>query len=341
MAHGNTLLQVLLSTFLLEITSAALPTTIAPGVQLGYCPSDAQDLPSDVLDILREKVVPAMRCPELGFCDANPAESCQQIAQSKPDAPSGDYWVRAYGSSVIRVYCDMNDTRFNSTAFIPTKTGWMRVANLDMTDIAQQCPAGLYLRSNLTRLCRKKTGAGCASIFFPTYALPFSRVCGKAIGFQYATTDAFWQYYNDRSRTVDDNYIDGLSVTVGYPRTHVWSFAAAQAEGGNGADSVYSCPCARTDVNASSVIPPFVENSYFCESGNDQWSSFGVLYEDDPLWDGQGCPENSSCCQLNSPPWFCKELGREFRSDIEVRLCVDQHIGDEEVLVQKIELYVQ
>ncbi len=45
----------------------------------------------------------------------------------------------------------------------------------------------------------------------------------------------------------------------------------------------------------------------FCETGSRQaWQN--ILYSEDPLWDGQGCGLTSSCCQFNSPPWFCKKL---------------------------------
>ena len=180
------------------------------------------------------------------------------------------------------------------------------------------------------------------SVFFPVHYLPYSRVCGRVIAYQEGSADAFWQYYNDNSKTVDDDYVDGVTITVGYPRTHVWSFAASQTEGGEGAETIYSCPCARTDVDTAGIVPPFVGSDYFCESGTEYgWAQNGVLYQDDPLWDGKGCPENSSCCRQNNPPWFCKDLGREFRHDFEVRLCGDEELGNEDIPLELIELYVQ
>ena len=38
----------------------------------------------------------------------------------------------------------------------------------------------------------------------------------------------------------------------------------------------------------------------------------------DPLWDGQGCGSNSSCCTFNSPPWFNAQLSPPTNDDIEV-----------------------
>ena len=162
------------------------------------------------------------------------------------------------------------------------------------------------------------------------------------IAYQEGSTDAFWQYYLDQTLTLDDNYIDGYSITVGYPRTHVWSFVSAHTEGGAGGNTEFACPCARTDVETISIVPPFVGDDYFCESGaSGTWSVPNTFYVNDPLWDGKGCPATSECCVLNNPPWFCKELENEFRNDIEVRYCGDEHLDNEEVPLELIELYVQ
>ena len=29
---------------------------------------------------------------------------------------------------------------------------------------------------------------------------------------------------------------------------------------------------------------------------------FNARYSDDPLWDGAGCGDSSTCCQFNNPP---------------------------------------
>ena len=46
-----------------------------------------------------------------------------------------------------------------------------------------------------------------------------------------------------------------------------------------------------------------------------------VFYADDPLWDGQGCGPASTCCTLNSPPWFCKQLSQLTNTDLEIQIC--------------------
>ena len=40
-------------------------------------------------------------------------------------------------------------------------------------------------------------------------------------------------------------------------------------------------------------------------------------------------------------PWFCRTLPQEVSEDIEVRLCSDQGIANEEIYVDLLEVYVQ
>ena len=89
-------------------------------------------------------------------------------------------------------------------------------------------------------------------------------------------------------------------------------------------------------------VPAFVGNDYFCESGvHSPWSFQYILFPDDVLWDGQNCTSTSTCCQLNNPPWFTKNLPTATADDIELRLCVDNIYGLEDVPIELIELYVQ
>ena len=62
-----------------------------------------------------------------------------------------------------------------------------------------------------------------------------------------------------------------------------------------------------------------------------------IYYVNDPLWDGAGCVQGS-CCQFNSPPWFCKDLPHPTSEDIELRLCLSESTSNEEVA---FEIYVQ
>ncbi|XP_064388427.1 uncharacterized protein LOC135336519 [Halichondria panicea] len=270
----------------------------------------------------------------------NPASSCSDIPQ---DRPSGEYWIRNTTSSPVQVYCDMNRTSCSCNT--AGGRGWMRVANLDMTDPNQNCPEGLRLVTRTeppSRTCgRVEEPAGCTSTTYSTYGVEYSKVCGRIIAYQSTTPDAFTPYFNNRALSIDDVYVDGVSLTHGQsPRQHIWTFVNAIDETRS---TIEVCPCTRPDLTYTGVVPPFIGQDYFCETGSRQLitSNTHIVYSDDPLWDGQGCGGNSTCCEFNNPPWFCKQLPQPTTDDIEMRICADQALLDEDTPIEIIEMYVR
>ena len=260
----------------------------------------------------------------------NPAQSCKYIEQGNP---SGYYWIRkSAGGYALQVYCNMTRQCCGSTG------GWMKVADLNMTNPAHLCPQGFRTITSPKRLCgRRSGGPGCVSTTFPVHGIRYQKVCGRAIGYQLYQTDAFDPYYTNRHVTIDGKYIDGISITHGHnPRKHVWSFASTLDETRSNYDV---CPCTKTDAVYTGVIPPFVGQDYFCDTGS-RYHFQNRIYTHDPLWDGRGCGPRSTCCSFNSPPWFCKQLPQPTTDDIELRLCGDEAIHDD-VLIELVELYVQ
>ena len=267
--------------------------------------------------------------PPIGTFE-NPASSCSDIPKN---SPSGEYWIQTSSSnSPVQVYCDMNRTCTCSD----TTGGWMRVANLDMTDPSQQCPDGFTIVTSPLRTCGRSVPIGCVSTTFPAHGIEYSQVCGRIIGYQYASPDAFNSFHNDNTLTIDGAYVDGLSLTHGQsPRQHIWTFAAALDET---QASQYSCSCTIPELRYTGVVPPFIGQDYFCETGSrNAWQT--IFYDDDPLWNGQGCGGTSTCCSFNNPPWFCKVLPQPTTDDIELRLCVDQNA--ESTPIEIIEIYVK
>jgi hypothetical protein len=161
-------------------------------------------------------------------------------------------------------------------------------------------------------------------------------VCGRIRGYQFGATSAFYQY----TQGIDSYYVDGVSLTHGGAgsRQHIWTFATGQTEL-NSRNLPLKCPC---DINNYNRVPAFVGNDYFCESGlHSPWSEQHILYPDDILWDGQNCISTSTCCQLNNPPWFTKNLTNATTDDIELRICTDSSPTYDDVPIELIELYVQ
>ena len=228
----------------------------------------------------------------------------------------------------------------------------MQVAKLNMTNSSHQCPPGTRLRADLLashnkRLCGINfDGTGCSFTTFDIHGIGYTQVCGKIIAYQYGSPDAFGHNnVTTRNNHIDNNYVDGISLTHGYnPRKHIWTFAGALDEVGIFRLWKGYCPCINILYPASSSQPPsFVGNDYFCDTGSTNQFDF-VFYPDDPLWDGAGCGVNNTCCSLNNPPWFLKQLPSNTTDDIEMRMCRDNplHNGsiDEGTPIEVLELYI-
>ncbi len=247
------------------------------------------------------------------------AMSCEEIVKYNPNATNGQYWLkRCCQCEPVSVYCNFDRVLAGSK-------GWRPIGYLDMTSSTEQCPGSWVLGTRgSTRFCQKSNGSNCESVTYSSQGLPYQKVCGRSIGFSISTPDAFTRFpgtcTSNEACTIDDPYVDGLSVTHGSPRQHIWSFAAAAL------DTAY-CPCA----DNGRYLPPFVGDNYFCEEGLGN-----------QLWDGIGCdPSEIRCCERDDIPWFCRDIGEPTVDDIEVRLCVDEATSNENVGIQLLELFVK
>ena len=83
-----------------------------------------------------------------------------------------------------------------------------------------------------------------------------------------------------------------MSITLGNPRKHVWTYVTGISDDGNFQES--TCPCAAIP---GPDLPAFVGHHYYCESGNTGGWDTLTYYITDPLWDGDGCHHaNNNCC---------------------------------------------
>ena len=211
----------------------------------------------------------------------------------------------------------------------------MRVANINMTRHKENCPTGFReVTSSGKRMCGSR-GTGCVSTSFSSHGVEYSRVCGRIIGYQFGSPDAFWEYHHHQ-RSIDSNFLDGIVLTYGSPRCHIWSFVAGIDQYNTDTNR---CPC--NSGTFPGTIPPYVQNDYFCDSGH-RYSTepSSIYYVNDPLWDGAGCVQGS-CCQFNSPPWFCKDLPHPTSEDIELRLCSNENTSNEDTPFEVVEIYMQ
>ena len=215
---------------------------------------------------------------------------------------------------------------------------WRQVAYLNMSDPSQQCPSTWreYNTSGV-RACGRPptTRFSCAGVNYSNTNKQYSRVCGRAIGYQYGSTDAFGALA--RGRTIDSYYVYGVSFTHGSPRTHIWTLAAGISQN-NDVVASSNCPCTTPPGQAA---PSFVGSDFYCESGNPtNMYIIDHLYSEDPLWDGEQC-EGECCSNGKSPPWFSVELPNPTSDDIEVRICCGDGTNSDDVPIQLLEIYVQ
>ena len=250
--------------------------------------------------------------------------SCKDIKAAYPNSPSGYYYVNSRN-----IYCNMGE-------LCGQDGGWTRIAYLDMNDSSQHCPSGLqeWMTGGI-RVCRRENNyAGCRSNVFQTNGISYSQICGKVVGYQKGRPNGV------ESNDINSAYIDGVSITRGSPRQHVWSYIAGYRSDGNGG---HTCPCNNGATNTNTV-PSFVGEHYYCESGtNSTPSSPTEVYTADPLWDGNNCPlYEAPCCEGTGLPWFFRDYGNATITDyIELRVCGDNNWDNEDTPVQLYEIYVK
>ena len=251
--------------------------------------------------------------------------SCQEIKAASPDPVSSGYYTIADSDGLTRqVYCHMGK-------LCGSDEGWTRIAYLNMSNEEKKCPDGLKLYEvNGVRACGRPSSE-CASVKFPFEGINYSEVCGKMIGYQYGSTDGAHS-----NRGINEVYLDGISLTHGYPRSHIWSFISGLYESGYKS----RCPCGSNDDDFRPV-PSFVGKHYFCEAAAvPEWQA--KLYTEDPLWDGKGCgPIEHECCNLPGLPWFHRSFSYTTSDYIELRVCADYPHEDEDITVSLFEIYVK
>ena len=120
---------------------------------------------------------------------------------------------------------------------------------------------------------------------------------------------------------------------------NIWSYVIGIQENNYNNAGLKICSCGAT---STMEVPSFVGSDYYCESGCPGIYSNPTIYSNDVLWDEQQCGVlEANCCTIPNQPWFHKVLDTPSIDDIEIRLCTDQHTGDENVLVSLYDIYVK
>ena len=321
--------------------------------------------------LTKELVIATDQCTEYQFkTPFFPGVSCEDIYSKNPESHDrpGYYWILDGPS---RVYCGMNYTGsscediynnnteirnksgyyrindnqwtycnmtaiFIATGYISTCAGvgggWRRVVGFDVS-AGDNCPIGWTKASNSGySFCQKSfDGRGCSSTTFSTNGSAYQRVCGKARGYQKGHAAYPWGSFLFGA-TINATYVDGLSLTYGSPRQHIWTYATGEYD-----NTGTNCPC---DSNAESKALSFVGNHYYCESGRGSADDHAAYHFNDALWDGLNCI-HSDCCSVPKQPWFYRQLNQTTSANIEARLCNSRIFVDGFTMIDQLELYIQ
>ena len=241
--------------------------------------------------------------------------SCEDIKKYWPASPSGVYNIAPGPSAEIKsVYCHME-------SLCGISGPWTKVAYLNMSNSYENCPSILkkYSESNV-RGCGRKTNSN-PSLYFSSQGLLYSKVCGRVHGYRYHTTDYF-------TGTTDINgaYIDGISLTYGNPRQHVWSFIPKDY------NSNSPCTC-----SAPITKPAFIGSNFYCQS-----VTFSNSISPTLLWAGTNCKSHETkCCTKSLLPWFLGNLDAPTISSLELRILCDQDTSDEDVVIGYYDIYIK
>ena len=252
-------------------------------------------------------------------------------------ASSGYYQIQTANGGLEQVYCDMEGVNCGGEG------GWTRVFRLNMTDPSSQCPTGFSLTTqDGVRFCtRSNTAAGYTGMDTDNYGHNYTQVCGFVRGYAFHTPDAFGITGRSSSEPLSGNYVDGVSITYGTPPNHLWTYAAGLTEEAEYISIKCACPC-NTNGEKSNV-PSYVGSDYYCESSAlDGAAVTSQWYTADPLWDGMQCGGNEGpCCTSPTLPWFSRNMLSPTNDDILMRVCLDQPSGDENIGLERVEIYIK
>ena len=267
--------------------------------------------------------------------------SCEHIYNSNPKIRDKSGYYRINESQWT--YCNMTAIAFDITIsgdFITTCAGvgggWRRIVNINIS-AGDDCP-GEWRKATHSNVsfCRTARWGGntCSSASFSTNGISYHKVCGRARGYQIGDTFAFYGSQSHLGRTIDDDYVSGLSITYSSnPRQHIWTFATGRGERYN---SILNCPCS---INGGIDPPSYVGSHYYCESGSTYQGNYNTYYFNDTLWDGAGCVDN--CCNDTTQPWFYHQLNQTTQDEIEARICAWGSFSSRSTLIDQLELYIQ
>ncbi len=245
--------------------------------------------------------------------------TCADVLMRDNDAKTGYYTLEDNNGEEQRVFCQMGTIPDSGCG----DGAWRRVAYFNREK--SSCPPELLDYTYEGKKTCSNRG-GCNVIQLPVNQ-KYTRVCGRVRGYGVTSPDGFQP--GKTNKGINTPYLDGISVSYGTGSSlnHLWSYATSKSS-----NAYNTCPCA---VTPTGFIPSFVGDNYYCDGAANR----GV---EDILWDGKLCHPNEQarCCNHPKQPWFEREIAAT-SDPIQLRVCTDQELSDERMLVFHYEFYVQ
>ena len=66
--------------------------------------------------------------------------------------------------------------------------------------------------------------------FIHMYNITYNKICGKVKGYQKGCVVAFWGNADFNTKSINNIYVSGISITHGNIRKHVWTNAAGVSD---------------------------------------------------------------------------------------------------------------
>ncbi len=271
--------------------------------------NDGWGNPDDPVEDCRQ---PEGTTDQLSDCDDLDAsrhycESCAEVLARGWSTGDGTYDLETPGCGLGRFWCDMTTDG----------GGWTGTVDWDFA--IDPCPGTWqFVDLGFALACARSASSSTDVIrtaALPACGIPWMSARVDTEMFQYGSTDAFGDY---PSLSVDEAYGDVVSLTVGAPRTHLFSWAFGFKSGGTD-DS--NCPSI-----GGAAPPAFVGSDYLCETGNPSASSNSRIWYDTPLF-------SAGTVQVVAPA--------ATTDDLEMRL-IGTHVStDEDMAVSSVRLMIR
>ena len=278
------------------------------------------EITQDIQDLLCNAIVPC----ETFQTQANPAASCSKLPSR---CSSGYYWVRNSNGTVVQVYCD----------------------------VTRQCCGGHALLTSIWPMLPTNAPRHGGKSHHPGGCVGgrlLQQVVAVAWHISVPTTSPTLIFVVDWlgiSLVTRVHFVVVLLPPWTSTMSTVWASHTALHDSTSGRlplplgrqTGSATCRCTNTANTNFINVPSYVSQDYFCETGTPVFTNLpGIFYSNDPLWDGQGCGATITCCQFNTPPWFCKQLPQATTVNIEVRICAGHGYSDIDTPVELVEIYI-